>query len=75
LTYQKDPKVLEGAQDDMYITIRTLDDPSAHPPTEHEYYGERVSWVHVDDGLPRYEYVNPEFIHLAYASTPTKEGE
>ena len=75
LTYQKDPNVLEGVQDDMYITIRTLDDPSAHPPDEHEYYGERVSWVHVDDGLPRYEHVNPKHLHLAYASTKIIEDE
>ena len=29
LTYQKDPKVLEGALDDIYTSVRTLDDASA----------------------------------------------
>jgi len=55
LTYQKDPRVLEGAQDDIYIATRTLEDPNAYPPDEHVFYGERVAWLNVEDKLPHYD--------------------
>ena len=55
LTYQKNPRVLEGAQDDVYVTTRTLDDPNAYPPDEHVFYGERVAWLNVEDKLPHYD--------------------
>jgi len=55
LTYQKDPAKLPGAQDHIYITARTLDDPSAYPPEEHVLYGERVPWFHISDDLPRHD--------------------
>ena len=59
----------------MYITIRTFNDPGAYPPEEHEYYGERVRWLHVDDELPHYEQVNPKHLHRAYATMRIKEDE
>ena len=52
LTYQKDPSVVKGARDDVYITTRSLDDPTAYPPEEHVFYGERVSWFEVRDERP-----------------------
>jgi hypothetical protein len=73
LTYQKNPKVLEGALDDVYVLTRTLDDPSAYPPDEHVHYGERVSWFNVDDELPHYEGVSAEHAHRSLASLRNKE--
>ncbi len=73
LTYQKNPKVLEGALDDVYVLTRTLDDPSAYPPDEHVHYGERVSWFNVDDELPHYDEVSPEHAHRATAIMRNKE--
>jgi len=72
LTYQKDPKVLEGAQDDVYILTRTLDDPSAYPPDEHVHYAERVSWFNVDDDLPHHDGVSAEHAHRSLASLRTE---
>ena len=73
LTYQKNPKVLEGAQDDVYIAIRTLDDPNAYPPDEHVHYGERVSWFNVEDELPHYDAVSTEHAHRSLATMSVKE--
>ena len=73
LTYQKNPKVLKGSLDDVYVLTRTLDDPSAYPPDEHVHYGERVSWFSVDDELPHYDEVSPEHAHRATTILRNKE--
>ncbi len=73
LTYQKNPKVLEGALDDMYIATRTLDNPNAYPPDEHVHYGERVSWFNVEDELPHYDAVSAEHAHRSSATMSVKE--
>ncbi len=73
LTYQKNSKVLEGAQDDVYIATRTLDDPNAHPPDEHVHYGKRVSWFNVEDELPHYDGLSAEHAHRQLASMSAKE--
>ena len=52
LTYQKDPKVMKGARDDVYVTTRSLEDPDAFPPADHVYYAERVAWFEVRDDRP-----------------------
>ena len=36
------------------IHIGTLDNPDAFPPTQHIFYGDRVSWFETNDELPRY---------------------
>lgn len=73
LTYQKDPKVLEGALDDIYISVRTLDDASAYPPDEHVHYLERVLWFNVDDDLPHYDSVSTEHAHRSLATLRPKK--
>jgi len=73
LTYQKDPEVLEGALDDVYILTRTLDDPNAYPPDEHVHFGERVGWITVADDLPHYDSVSAENAHRALGSMRVKE--
>jgi hypothetical protein len=75
LTYQKDPKVLEGALDDLYVLTRTLDDPSAYPPDEHVHYLERVRWFNVDDELPHYDEVSTEHDHRSLASLRAKKKD
>ena len=64
LTYRKDPQHIRGAQDDVYIATRTLDDPNAYPPDEHVFYGERVDWFDVDDDRPHHEGVSASCGHL-----------
>lgn len=66
LTYQKDPAVIPGARDDIYITTRTLDEPEAYPPTEHVLYGERVAWFSAEDHLPHYQGVSGKYAHLQF---------
>ena len=73
LTYQKNPEVLEGAQDDVYVATRTLDDPSAYPPDEHVLYGERVGWFNVDDELPHYDGSSAVHAHRQLAAMSYKE--
>ena len=34
--------------------ISTLDDPDQFPPHEHTHHGERISWLHLADELPKY---------------------
>ncbi len=64
LTYRKDPQTVKGARDDVYIAIRTLDDPNAYPPDEHVFYGERVDWFNVDDDRPHHDGVSAGYGHL-----------
>jgi len=63
LTYQKDPAVLAGFSDDVYVATRTLDAPDAYAPEEHVYYGARVAWLEMGDGLPKHESLSPENAH------------
>jgi hypothetical protein len=63
LTYQKDPNVLPGFADDVYIATRTLDDPSAYPPEEHVHYRERPAWLEMGDTLPHHDSVSPAHAH------------
>jgi hypothetical protein len=73
LTYRKNPEVLEGAQDDVYIATRTLDDPDAYPPAEHVLYGERVSWFDVEDEFPHYDSLSAGHAHRQLATMSIKE--
>lgn len=66
LTYQKDPAVIPGAHDDVYVTTRTLDDPAAYPPEEHVFYGERMPWLEVPDGRPHHAGLSAQYAHLQY---------
>ena len=72
LTYRKDPEVVRGARDDVYIAVRTLDDPNACPPDEHVFYGERVDWFDVEDERPHHDGISSEFGHLQLL-TPRQE--
>ena len=73
LTYQKDPQVIAGARDHVYIATRTLDDPDAYPPEEHVFYGERVPWLEIADTRPHHDGVSANYSHLQYL-TLTKPG-
>lgn len=41
---------------EIHLFIATFDDPEAIVPTAHVYTTEQISWLHMDDGLPRYEH-------------------
>ena len=64
---------LKGAQDDVYVTTRSLDDPGAGPPDEHVSYGERAPWLHVVDDLPHHEGVSREPTHRQLATMTGRE--
>ena len=38
----------------IYFHVGLLDRPERFPPTCHAFYGERLSWLHIDDDLPRH---------------------
>jgi hypothetical protein len=40
--------------EEIDITLATLDDPEALPPTDHVHDGTRLSWVRIEDGLRRF---------------------
>jgi len=75
LTYQKDPATIAGAQSDIYVSTRTLDEPELYPPTEYVYYGERVGWFKLGDGIPCHETVSLENAHRMLASMSRDQGE
>jgi hypothetical protein len=40
--------------DMLSVPIGLLDDPEACPPRFHQWYAERLRWMHVHDTLPKY---------------------
>jgi hypothetical protein len=73
LTYQKDPQVIPGAKDHVYVTTRSLDDPGAYPPEEHVFYGERMPWLEVPDDRPHHDSLSAQYAHLQFL-TLTGQG-
>lgn len=41
--------------DEVSINTASFDDPEAFPPDMHIFVSTRISWLHLDDGLPEYE--------------------
>ena len=39
---------------EVHITVGSLDDPEALPPRGHVFTEEQISWLHIEDGLPRF---------------------
>jgi len=67
LTYEKDaayePK-LEEAASVVYISVPTLDEPEAYPPTEVVRAGERIKWLDLGCTIPLRETLSPSAEHL-----------
>ena len=59
LTYEADRWAGE-----VHINIGTLDEPGRLVPTAHVHYAERVGWLHMPDGLPRFAGTGGESIRL-----------
>ena len=43
----------ERRPDEIHLYAASLDDPSDFQPEAHEFWGERVEWIHLADDLPR----------------------
>jgi hypothetical protein len=41
--------------EEIDVTVCSLDDPAAVAPHDHTYVSSQLPWVHLDDGLPRYD--------------------
>lgn len=41
--------------DEVHLFLATFDDPNALSPKAHVNTAEQLSWIHLADGLPRYE--------------------
>ena len=56
------PLAYEGARwpDEVHILAATLDDAGAVQPQAHVYVGQKLPWVQLSDGLPRYRTVASE---------------
>jgi hypothetical protein len=39
----------------IYVTVGSLDDPTAVAPRDHIWASRMLPWLRLDDGLPRYE--------------------
>ncbi len=39
---------------EVHVHVSTFDNPDAYPPQLHVYVAESISWLHLDDELPRY---------------------
>lgn len=44
----------------MSVTLGTLDDSDALPPTAHIFVTRKVAWLKLDDGLPQYPEYAPQ---------------
>ena len=44
-----------GGRGIIEVYLGTLDDPEAIRPDRHVFFGERLGWFDVSDGLPRYD--------------------
>jgi len=40
---------------EVSVNTASFDDPEAFPPDMHIFVSTRISWLHLDDGLPEYE--------------------
>lgn len=54
LTYER-----EGSEQ-VDLTAATLDDPDAVSPAFHVYASRQIAWLHLGDGLPRYDKLRPD---------------
>ena len=50
----------DAAPDEIDVTTASLDDPVAVPPADHTFHAQRVRWLHVADGLPKYPRLRPQ---------------
>ncbi len=50
------PLTFEGGlfQGEVYLTIGSLDEPNALPPTSHAFTSERIAWLHLDEELQQF---------------------
>jgi len=39
---------------EIHLFVPSFEDPAAFSPQVHVHTGEQLSWVHLDDHLPRY---------------------
>ncbi|MGF1610769.1 MAG: GFA family protein [Kiloniellales bacterium] len=44
----------EQRPEDVDLHLGTLDEPERFPPRFHVHDAERIAWLHIEDGLPRY---------------------
>jgi hypothetical protein len=44
----------DQAPHEIDVTTCSLDDPDTVPPADHTFHTQRVRWLHLADGLPRY---------------------
>jgi hypothetical protein len=47
------------AVDEVDVTVGSLDDPEAVLPQDHTFVDNQLSWVKLDDGLPRHAQARP----------------
>ena len=45
----------DGQPDEIHLYATSLDDSSDFVPEQHDFWDERVSWLHVEDDLPKKE--------------------
>jgi hypothetical protein len=49
LTYEAD-----RCDDEVHVYISTLEQPDDYPATTHVFAGEKISWLELDDDIPRF---------------------
>jgi len=51
------PMAYRNARDlkNIHLYTATLEDPESLPPAAHVFYAQRLSWLQIDDDLPRYD--------------------
>jgi hypothetical protein len=41
--------------DEVHLFVATMNDPDAFEPDRHVYMEDRIAWMHMADGLPRFQ--------------------
>lgn len=54
MTYEAD-----RCPEEVHLYVSTLDEPGAYRPQLHVFFAERISWMDLNDDLPRYQGLTP----------------
>ena len=70
MTYESDRHPGE-----IHVYVSTFDEPDAFVPKLHVFYSERIAWMELEDGLPRFEGLTAGAEPVAWGSRHTPERQ
>ena len=61
---------VEHQPDTLDFSVATLDEPGRVRPDFHIFWASRVTWLKLDDGLPKFDRFRPNTVGLAGTEPP-----